>query len=179
MQTEKEMRDALVALQNMKANGFDLGLEEEDYLALDLAIEALAAPVDCAGCEGTPAEGNSPCAVCGRTTPPAAAMAQMAREVADRADRGQMLTTADCARLRFIATELTAAPRGGSDESKELLDAKVIDSLIVANEEWQAVAAKLAACLSDAIAGGCPIPLFHASSAALQGYAALATGEQP
>lgn len=72
-----------------------------------------------------------------------------------------------------------AAPKGGRDESKELLDAKVIDSLIVANEEWQAVAAKLAACLSDAIAGECPIPLFHASSAALQGYAALATGEQP
>lgn len=38
--------DALVALENMKANGFDLGLDNEDYLALDAAIEALAAPAE-------------------------------------------------------------------------------------------------------------------------------------
>lgn len=61
------------------------------------------------------------------------------------------------------------------DGARELLDAKVIDSLIVANEETRAAAKELAACLADAVASGATdIPLTHRAGMALQRYEALA-----
>lgn len=61
------------------------------------------------------------------------------------------------------------------DGERGLLDAKVVDSLIVANEETHAVAKDLAACLADAVAAGATdIPLTHRAGGALKRYEELA-----
>lgn len=40
------MTDHITTLENIKGNGFDMGLENEDYAALDAAITALQAQHD-------------------------------------------------------------------------------------------------------------------------------------
>lgn len=77
-------RDALVALAEVlppkPLPNMDYSYEvspahaRELHSRFDRLMEALAAPADCVGCEGAPAEGNNPCAVCGRGDPPAASV---------------------------------------------------------------------------------------------------------
>lgn len=72
-----------------------------------------------------------------------------------------------------IASALSQQPEPKA-EARELLDARVIDSLINANEEIHAAAEELASCLAGAVAAGATdIPLTHRAGMALRKYDSL------
>ena len=87
-------------------------------------------------------------------------------------EQADLIRAADNASAQ--AETVSRPPAEPKAEARELLDAKVIDSLINANQEIHAAAAELASCLVDAVgAGATDIPLTLRAGTALRKYESL------
>src|SRR5690606_21050098 len=91
----------------------------------------------------------------------------------DAARYGQQIVDLEALAQQPAATEGVQAGEAKA-AARELLDARVIDSLINANQEIHAAASELAGCLAAAVAAGATdIPLTHRAGMALKRHESL------